>query len=151
MPVLLNANDLRWLGEEADGRRREDLAIVQVGEKLMLLPANDIRSAGAHILVRTDLQGEGGLPGGGEIGITYNGRHIAVGAADAAFFTQSAVEKFVLPYYTRMKTPGQITALRTKLYAADVIVALHDPPSIMRGIDEEDPDEFKALRFNDGA
>ena len=117
----------------------------------MVLSANDARSVDPLIRVRTKLEGEQGLRGSGEIGITYNGKHIPVGQADAAFFTQSAVEKFVLPYYTRMKTPGQITALRTKLYAAEVVVALHDPPSIMRGIDEEDPDEFKALRFNEGA
>ncbi len=149
MPVItIDANQLRWLAEEADGRREQKLALVGHEDKLILVDDTDARYKDGFFQVRTKLAGGQGLSGGGEIGITYNGKNVRVGDADAAFFTQSAVEKFILPYYTRMWPLTKIDALRGKLFADGVIVALHDPPSITKAISEEDLTSFKALLFD---
>jgi hypothetical protein len=146
---------LRWLGEEADGQRDKDLALVWRDDKLALASAGEADFKNGFLDVRTDLEGDHGMRGGGVIEITYNGEALPVGNADAAFFTQSAVEKFVLPYYTRMKTPAEIQAIKNKLFANGIVVALHDPPSITRGIGQprgpDDPKEFKALEFDEVA
>lgn len=150
--LTLSADQLRWLGEEADGRRQEDLALVVVEDRLMLLPTSDRRATNVIAKVQTPLEGEGGMAGGGRIGISYNGRALEVQGADAAFFSQSAVEKFVLPYYTRVASPAQIQALKNKLFAKGVVIAIHDPPSITSAVYPGESDEmqtFKAVEFDE--
>jgi hypothetical protein len=134
MPAPLNANKLRWLGEHADGLRGETLALIWEDNEMLFVPLSDPRSARAMFQVRTNFGGEGGLQSTGKVGLTYAGQPIQLKDADAAFWTQSSVEKFVLPYYMRVWSPRRIADLRTELFAADVVVALHSPPSITRGV-----------------
>jgi hypothetical protein len=54
--------------------------------------------------------------------------------ADSVFLTQSAIDKFVLPYYMRFKTAGQVGAIENKLFnVQDVLAAFHIPGSILFG------------------
>lgn len=134
MPRRMTADELRWLAEEADGRRDEELAIVWSDEekKHVLLPVNDSRSKTAQVTLYTDYEGEG-LRGGEDICLVHAGKRVPMPsgpAVDAYFLTQSAVEKFVLPYYTRMQSPWQIGDLRVKLFKKGVIAAMHVPPSL---------------------
>lgn len=134
MPRILNANELRWLGEAADGKRGETLAVVWVDDKLDLLPLTDPRSAGAQIHVRTEFEGAG-LQADSRV-------HLMVGEdridpnedpenpVDAIFLTQSAVEKFVFPYYSRMQEPAEIQELKDRLFKAGVVAAAHVRPSV---------------------
>ena len=51
--------------------------------------------------------------------------------ADAVFLTQSAVAKFILPYYMRFKTGNQVGALENSLFNnEEVVAAFHIPGSL---------------------
>src|SRR3954471_2011681 len=113
---IVTANDLRWLGEEADGKRGDDYIVVwrhddRLGrERLVLALVGSVEAqnnAAADIPVRTNFEGTG-LTSHAKISITHNGREVDISKADCVFWTQSSFEKFVIPYYTRFKTPEEI-------------------------------------------
>lgn len=129
------ANELRWAGEAADGERDKDFGLVEDGDKLVLVAADDSDRYPTSIHVKTESGGEGGLKGEPELRLYYKGRVIDPWPdpkgpqPDAIFLTQSAVEKFVLPFYTRVMDPANIDKLQTRLYKKNVIAAVHIPPS----------------------
>ncbi|MEO7359302.1 MAG: hypothetical protein ABI120_03165 [Gemmatimonadaceae bacterium] len=148
MPRVVTANDLRWLGEEADGKRTSDLVVVwrtdsRGVETLGLsdpqdIQANEIRAD--QIQVKTELEGDG-LLGDARLQIVLpDGRIIEVPDADCAFLTQSAFSKFVIPYYTRFKSPAQIAAMKIKYFHAEYKALVHFPPSYEAGITAEEDD-----------
>ena len=61
------------------------------------------------------------------------------------FLSQTAVEKFLLPYYTRFKSPAEIQALENGLFNnAKVIAVFHIPGSITKpviAVGSIEPDE----------
>jgi len=137
MAPVLNANELRWLGEAADGQRGETYALVWTGEKVELLPLTDVRSKDAQIHVRTEYEGNA-LMGNARASLKVGDETIDPNTGkdplDAVFLTQSAVEKFVFPYYTRMQEISQIQELKNRLFADGVVAVGHVPPSITGGI-----------------
>ncbi|MGI9043097.1 MAG: hypothetical protein ACR2GK_03100 [Gemmatimonadaceae bacterium] len=137
MPKTLSANDLRWLGEEADGRRGESFGLVWENDKLVFVPADDPRASKAVLTVRTEYEVGPGLQASearikvvvGEEVIDPNKGPDPV---DAVFLTQAAVEKFVIPYYTRMLELEQIEGIKRRLFEdARVVAAAHIRPSII--------------------
>ena len=159
MSQPVTANQLRWLGEEADGKRDKDCVVVWRGtgdkEKLGIAERGklgaDERLVGS-VDVRTDLEGPG-LLGDATIQLLYNGQVIDVTGADAIFITQSAFGKFVIPYYTRFKSPAQIAAMKHNYFADDYIGVAHFPPSIPQGVsgkgfDEAPPENLNVVRKN---
>lgn len=140
MPHRVTANELRWLGEEADGKRDKDYVvvwrIVDGVEKLGVADGGDLKAneqpAGA-LDVRTDLEGQG-LLGDATIQLLHNGQVIDVIGADSIFITQSAYAKFVIPYYTRFKSPSEIAAMKFEYFGDDYIGVAHFPPSIEQGV-----------------
>src|SRR5438067_3974933 len=130
MPI--SANDLRWLGEKADGFRGKEFRLVWTGTELLLLEPSDPRAADSPISVEAPIEGRG-LLGGATVDINYNkvrvGPDPAQEAPDAIFLTQSAVAKFVFPYYTRMQTPLQIQDLKERLFAPNIVAVTHVAPS----------------------
>jgi hypothetical protein len=79
--------------------------------------------------VRTNFEGTGGLTSHAKISITHNGREVDISKADCVFWTQSSFEKFVIPYYTRFKTPEEIEAMKENYVKSGVVAMLHFPPS----------------------
>ena len=133
----VTANDLRWAGEAADGMRDQDLVLTRHEDgKLKVVP---VKEADSEVLfkVRTDSDGLALTADRSKFKLTYEGKDVPIPPdTDAVFLTQSAVEKFVLPYYTRMKHPGAIDYLRNKLFGKNenqqgkqVLLAIHIPPS----------------------
>jgi hypothetical protein len=51
---------------------------------------------------------------------------------DAAFWSEAAVEKFVLPYYTRMATVSEAVRMRKAFNHTSVAAMLHMPDSTSR-------------------
>lgn len=132
----LTANDLRWLGEGADGDRDKDCVVAWVGNELKVVEKKSSGPDEPLVLhVRTPSRGPG-MRGGLKVSITFEkDEPIPLDSTiDAIFLTQSAVEKFVLPYYMRMQDPEWIAETRDALYRKDIVATLHASPSSSGGI-----------------
>lgn len=140
------ANDLRRLAESADGTRGVDLAVVLEGGKLKVVPK--VQTSSPLFDVRTEFDASGpGLRGGAELQLNYGGHSQTIPpTADALFITQSAVEKFVLPYYVRFRSPAELVRSRQEFFAADVIGVCHLPGSV----EETIRPGFKLITFRNG-
>lgn len=139
MPKTLTANDLRWLGEEADGRRGEDYALVWEDEALKFVGLKDLGARKATLLVRTEFEGEGMNREDARVKIVLSDEEIDPNTGpdpiDAVFLTQGAVEKFVVPYYTRMVELDEIARLRTECFGNKRVVAVaHVRPSVWKPV-----------------
>jgi len=157
MPQPVTANQLRWLGEEADGKRGTDYVVVWRGTDdkatLGVAEAGKLKAderVAESIKVRTNLEGPG-LLGDCTIQLFYNGAPIDVKGADAIFITQSSFEKFVIPYYTRFMSPAQIAGMKHNYFADGYIAVAHFPPSIHQGVpgkgfDESPPENLNVVR-----
>lgn len=133
MPSTQTADSLRWIGEAADGIRDTPCAIVWNSEdKLEVVDALKVGSqATLGVTVLTPSNGSG-MHHDKPVEIVYDGKNILLDPKiDAIFLTQSAVEKFVLPYYTRMQTLEWTIAKRDELFKdPNVVAAVHASPSI---------------------
>jgi len=132
----LNANQLRYLAEKADGLRDRPLALVIDGQgRVDVVPEAEAGQDTVLLKLATEPRGPG-VAGTAKIHLrwndrTYGGPSSKLDAADAVFVTQSAIEKFLLPYYMRFKSGAQVQALENTLYNdAGVAAAIHIPPSI---------------------
>ncbi len=128
--AAVNANVLRRLVEGADGIRGKDLFYEVRDEQLRSVPNRP--ESGEFVVVRTEFHGLG-MRGTAKLGIQPPSE--IPGKADAAFTTQSAFEKFVLPYYVRTRSIDELRLMLDRFYAPTVICAYHLPSS---EIDTED-------------
>jgi len=136
----INADDRRWLAEEADGKRGQRLGFKwdEEEKKFQLVPEDQSLESAPFVLhtrfESTCLRGDDV-----SINVRWRGKTVTVPReADAIFLTESAVEKFVFPYYTRMLSPRQIQELKTELFGTGAekqcyVVAFHIPPSLTKG------------------
>jgi hypothetical protein len=153
-PRVVNktANELRWLAEAADGMRDRKCALVwSEGDLKVIEVKPTVRINPEELVLNLETNSEGdGLrrdEEGPQIEIVVNGRNYQLAPdADAVFFTQSAVEKFVFPYYTRMQAPDWIGKKKRELFATGVVAAVHRHPSITTGIGEKN---VQALTLRD--
>ena len=122
-PAKLSANALRRLAEKADGLRdKHPFLVVDDNDIVDVAAETDIK--GRHkLLDLTTLNDGPGLNSKPILGMTVDGKPYPEGTeldvADAIFTSQSAVEKFVFPYYTRVEPPRNLrkwpkTCLATK-------------------------------------
>jgi len=126
----LTANELRRLVEGADGTRDVELTYAVENDGLRRLkPDRTEPEVGKFIKVSTPFNGKG-LRGTKQLTLTNGNipKNIPPGA-DAAFTTQSAFEKFVLPYYVRTRTIKELNNMAERFYKDGVICAYHDPSS----------------------
>lgn len=125
---------LRRLAEKADGLRDQDLVLVQRADgTLDVVPADQ---AGADLVLHrlrtssrypADQRPQFGLiltpppPG-----TPFDARS----RYDALFWSESAVEKFVLPYYHRVRTPEEVLQLARAFRDDPNVYAIgHIPPT----------------------
>jgi hypothetical protein len=155
-PALVDARKLAWLAEEAHGLQGEELALVQPeGEGDPVLKPKEEIQATDHVLLRVFTEGRDppmippdkvvlGLPGGKEIRVD----EIYGGKGDALFWSASAVEKFLFPYYSsqRLLTPQEMGRLKAEYQKAGVVAMLHVAPSKAYAL-RSDP--FKVLKAPD--
>jgi hypothetical protein len=138
--AVLTANDLRLAAERADGFRGTRMAVVEVGGLIDVVPLEEALKKALTVLleVMTPLEGPG-IPGTTKIRLVSEGKiypdpedpePTPLAIADAAFVTQSAVGKFLLPYYIHTRTGAQVQQLHDLLFNSDdVIAAIHIPPT----------------------
>ncbi len=120
----LSARTLAWLAEGADGNRDEDLVItVNEQGKLQLKLKREVPEGKWVLEVYTkSRKRQERRPLKVTIPVDW----------DAMFLTESAVEKFVFPYYEaqRLLTKTEISALKTAFYSRPEVVGVaHKPPS----------------------
>lgn len=120
----LNARALAWIAEGADGRRDEPLVLFQNQKgNLQLERAGTVPEDQVilELFTKSRKQQER-TPRALEIPTDW----------DAVFLSESAVEKFVFPYYTaqRLLTAAELNRLKTAFYTReDVVGIVHKPPS----------------------
>ncbi len=140
----LTANDLRRLAEAVDGIRDQPAYVTwgKYGPEVTTEPpaARDVifecvtksaqpdRAKLRLITVDSGIVDAGGRP------ITDLATR-----ADAMFWSEAAVEKFVLPYYIRSSTPGEVARMAKAFDNVNVVATTHMPDStsmlIVRGGD----------------
>ena len=130
----LTANELRFLGETADGNRGvHQFLVVNDENELAVVKQQDVGDL--QVLAEVTAVSRGpGIAGDAKIRVYWNGRVYGGDQfkdADALFVTQSAIEKFLLPYYIRFKSAAQVQALENMLFNdRGVVAAYHIRPSI---------------------
>ena len=130
----LTANDLRRLAEAVDGVRDETAYVVwgESGPEVRTQrPASDE--------VVFECMTSNAEPDRAKIGtITLHPPVIAsdgtpltdfAGRFDAMFWSEAAVEKFMIPYYIRFSSPGQIARMRSAFNQERVVASIHMPDS----------------------
>jgi hypothetical protein len=129
----LTANELRFLGETADGNRDVKQFLVADDSKLAVVKQEEIGNRQVLAEVVTASKGPG-VVGDAKIRVYWKGRVYGgeqFEKADALFVTQSAIEKFLLPYYMRFKSGAQVQAVENMLFNdPGVVAAYHIRPSI---------------------
>ncbi len=117
-----DSNYLRRFAEKADSTRGKDQYAVVEGGELVLV---DVKPPGESVKVRTEYSGDGmrTMPR-----LSVEGK-TPPEVADALFVGQSAVEKFVIPYYARMLKPDKLKEKIGDLFKAGNTVAFHLPGS----------------------
>ena len=113
----MDARRLAWCAEGADGERDTDLVLYTDGREVLLGTANATNMATAICLVHTKSR-KPKLESNPLLKIPDKG--------DACFLTESAVEKFLFPYYEaqRLFQPGELERLKKKFYSNDNYVGI---------------------------
>jgi hypothetical protein len=134
MAPSFDANELRRIAEEADGTREKTLALIVDNGNLALVPESNSNVGPSDIRIETPYSGAG-MRSVGELLLKYQKKALTIPAEiDALFSSQSAVEKFVLPYYARMMSPDDLKRKRDELFAIDVVGVCHVPGSVTTGV-----------------
>ena len=138
MKEPLDATVIRRAGEAADGRREEDLVFAEgIDGEVTFTTQQDAAAKGLKVKLRISTGfTQPGLRKKVRLFLLYDNKGLLLDeGVDAVFLTQSAVEKFVLPYYTRTCEPKEIQELRDKLFDdARCVAAPHVPPSVTTGV-----------------
>jgi len=130
---VVDASTLRKLAESADGQRDEDLAIFWDTTNGVYRVAKRDANIGPKIIdVRTAMlqPGRQVIPDMVQLKHADGTLHALQPIYDAIFWSESSIEKFVIPYYTRLLTQAELAALWRAHASADVYAILHMEPSI---------------------
>ena len=144
--IRLSANDLRALAEEADGLRDADAVVIhnpdagRPGQRpYRIVRDSDARSSGVEpvLRLRTDnappfAKRTPVLTLSSEPRVSLSAHPaLTLGHCDAIFTSISAMDKFIIPYYQRIRGLAAVQAARQK-YATDptALAVVHLPESI---------------------
>ncbi|MBK8006043.1 MAG: hypothetical protein IPK12_19570 [Gemmatimonadetes bacterium] len=134
MPKPLTSTHLRRLAEEADGRRGEKLQLIQdprTGE-LRFLARGEKLARGAAVVAEAATENRVPTRDPVKVSLTINGKKVDLAGADAIFWSESAIEKFMWPYYqSRGLMDGNMQTLQKAYYASDseIVAIVHKWPS----------------------
>ncbi len=134
MPKPLTSTHLRRLAEEADGRRGEKLQLIQdprTGE-LRFLAAGEKLVRGTAVVAEAATENRVPDRKPVKVSLMVNGRKIDLKGCDAIFWSESAIEKFVWPYYqSRGLLEGEMQGMQRAYYASDsdIVAIVHKWPS----------------------
>lgn len=133
----ITANDLRFAAEGADSIRDRPAVLIKKADGRLDVVPDDMVPKDAEPLLDIETNPRGpGIVGDAKARVLWRGRLYGANIehfdkADALFTTQSAIEKFLLPYYMRFKSAHEVGHLERVLFNdRDVIAAFHIPGSI---------------------
>lgn len=137
---------LRRLAEKADGLRDQDLALVQRADgQLDVVPADQAGDAQVLYRLRTPSRYPAEQRPPFQLVLTPPppGEPFDARARyDALFWSESAVEKFLLPYYQRVLTPEQLLELARAFRDNPNVYAIgHVAPTIYELLSTDDSGE----------
>lgn len=130
---VLDASTLRKLAESADGQRNQDLAIFWDTANGVYRVAKRDANIGPKITdVRTALlqPARTTIPDMVQLKHADGTLHALAPIYDAIFWSESSIEKFVIPYYTRLLSQTELAALWRAHASREVCAILHMEPSI---------------------
>ena len=140
-PILITANQLRELAEAADGTRKTRMYVVEGNKRH---PVKVDRNAGATtvlIEVETDEKEKFEpvvLSSTPVLGVYTdeegNEVEFKMSDCDAVFTTLSAVEKFLVPYYAKMRELKDVQTMRDNFAESTVTAAAFHLPSSYEGL-----------------
>jgi hypothetical protein len=129
--MTIDASQLRKLAETADGLRNQNLALIKRGNEHLVIPEEELVSEDEMLIsLRTDDPVTRSDRPGFEIVLhVEGGPSVPVSTvADSMFWTLSAVDKFVIPYYSRIWPIQKVRAFRAKLAEDYQWLAMYHPP-----------------------
>lgn len=132
---VLDARKMRALAEWADGLREQELTLVVTAEGGFTFRDNDENKVRENDHVLFQVHTDQVVDNRPKPRITLEAagfpREDIQDEYDAAFWSESAFEKFVVPYYTalRILPPGELEKLRKSFLSKKAIALLHMPPS----------------------
>lgn len=141
----IDATILHWLAEEAHGRQGVTLIVVKdEGGKLTLRSEQDLKTTDEPLFAVTTPKDAPQLQRPEEITLKVRGRDPErldqIEGCDALFWSTSSIEKFLFPYYAahRLLTDAEMSELKSKCRAKNVVAVLHVAPSksfVRTGVD----------------
>lgn len=141
-PAALTAGALRRLAEAADGQRDRDLALFWNATDHHYVVAERTAAAGTKIAdIRTDSLAPARQVIPEMVQLKHrDGQVLPLDAIyDAAFWSESSIEKFVIPYYARLYSQAELADLWAAHADPTVLALLHMEPSIYEEYDGADP------------
>lgn len=137
----ITANELRALAEAADGTRGTPLCIVENSNAEPPYLVVDLEKATADgqtpiLILETKDDPTTSVPRdriklATDRPLIFKGDAVDINQCDAVFTSLPAIEKFVIPYYARMRSIEQLAALhRSYAEHADVVAMVHLPGSV---------------------
>jgi len=129
--MTIDASELRKLAETADGLRNQNLALIKRGNEHLVVPEEELGSEDEMLIsLRTDDPVTRGNRPGFEVVLDVDdGPSVPLSSvADSLFWTLSAVDKFVIPYYSRIWPIDKVRAFRAKLAEDYQWIAMYHPP-----------------------
>lgn len=135
----LTSNELRRLAEAADGYRNQTLCLVDTGQRFEVIPKSDVDTRSLKPLLEVNTPVDGPNLQGASYKVIYKGKEYHHPNVDAVFLSQSAVEKFVFPYYARFLAPAALDRMRTEFYATPgVFAVVHEFPTVYATLSNHD-------------
>jgi hypothetical protein len=117
-PPTISAAKLRKLAEAADGQRDQDMVLVLREDEYELVKAEEVRPPDRTNLSGLTVRTRTGRPAGSPtlsqvtiMGEDVDGERNVHADLDALFWSESAIEKFVVPYYSRLLDPTDLKDL----------------------------------------
>ncbi|MEO8335876.1 MAG: hypothetical protein ABI664_12940 [bacterium] len=129
--MTIDANVLRLLAEAAEGLRNQDLVLVTRADVPILVAAGDVLGTDTVLTaVRTDDAVTRSQRPAFELELQIDdGPNVPLSSDyDSSFWSLSAVDKFMIPYYARIWSPGTMLAFRSKIATDSTWIAIGHPP-----------------------
>ena len=149
--VQLDATELRKLAERADGLRNRNLKLVVRNGRLALIEGN--RAARTEQGAPTLRTNDRILPSRRPrftVQLIITGRKVTIplrNKFDAFFWSESAIEKFVVPYYSRIWPAAQVQALFEGFANDPFAIGVRHPPESDASVFNAGP-PLEIIRFD---